>query len=283
MSQAMKTFVPEHLEKFREFYKIRPENYLREDENPVQWFKQVSPDERVNLPEGKITCRWLLEKQSDPNFRTLDLCVGIFAWGGMQRGHGKSLFKNREDWLEVAEKIRLGDSSLNLIDAYDEFARLQKSKRIPGMGPAFFTKLIYFLASRLPQIQVGYIMDQWAGYSINLLTGKRIVRFEHSLTIMDSKESEKIDVENDIKVTSTVSNKNTGADYKRFCDSIDALRVNMGNGWDHTSIDCALVSSGGRRPEPWRKYVVNSRIKELLKNINSRQQAVREGTANQRS
>lgn len=43
---------------------------------------------------------------------------------------------------------------------------------IPGIGPAFFTKLIYFF-SPTPDF---YILDQWTAKSVNLLTGNWVVK-----------------------------------------------------------------------------------------------------------
>ena len=42
---------------------------------------------------------------------------------------------------------------------------------IPGLGPAYFIKLIYFFK---PETDV-FIIDQWTGKAINLLTFSKLV------------------------------------------------------------------------------------------------------------
>ena len=57
------------------------------------------------------------------------------------------------------------EQNLCRVGAYKQFHRLVNEKKLTHMGPAYFTKLIYFLGSK----QNGYIMDQWTARSMNLL------------------------------------------------------------------------------------------------------------------
>ena len=49
-------------------------------------------------------------------------------------------------WLEVAQSIREG--KLMRAEAYARIRSLKMKKELPHMGPAFFTKLNYFLKAR---------------------------------------------------------------------------------------------------------------------------------------
>ena len=85
------------------------------------------------------------------------------------------------------------------IKAFDAFQSERSKGNLPGLGIGYFTKLIFFLAPNLN----GYIMDQWAGKSINLLAGKQIVSFYNSW----------------------VNDKNNAETYDIFCKNIDELAV----------------------------------------------------------
>jgi hypothetical protein len=101
------------------------------------------------------------------------------------------------------------------------------NNRLPGLGPAFFTKLIIFMRA----IEDGYVMDQWVAKSINLLVGMNIVEMAGE----------------------TVSLKNTSEKYEQFCLAIDRLSETLGISPDAT--EQALFSIGGKRAGEWRKYV----------------------------
>ena len=98
---------------------------------------------------------------------------------------------------------------------------------VPGLGPAYFTKLLYFFSPD-PDF---YIMDQWTGKSMNLLTGKRIVRMSGV----------------------AVSNLNTCGSYQAYCEEIDAMAAMLGVMGDQ--IEEMMMSKGGRHPCPWRAHV----------------------------
>jgi hypothetical protein len=133
---------------------------------------------------------------------------------------------------------------LSHLEAYDEFYKLKHDPtyKLPGLGPAFFTKLIFFC---LPPHK-GYIMDQWTAKSVNLLTGKNIVSFSDGY----------------------VSEKNTICNYECFCEVIEQLgqRLHGENKEKNNKkiengekIEMAMFSRGVYRSEkrwPWRQYVI---------------------------
>ena len=88
----------------------------------------------------------------------------VLAWGAMTLPNARyALTSYQNYWKEI-----VGDMlEVNLCrdEAYEKFHSLVKSRNLTNMGPAYFTKLIYFLEPK----HNGYIMDQWTARSMNLL------------------------------------------------------------------------------------------------------------------
>ncbi len=116
------------------------------------------------------------------------------------------------------------------------------------MGPAYFTKLIYFLTPRRSgQCKPAYIMDQRAGSSVNLLTGSNTVLLDGERRWKRLKDGL------DVSYGFTVSDANTGDDYEAFCSYVDRLAADVCLCVDQ--VDCALFSTEENRPGTWRQYV----------------------------
>jgi hypothetical protein len=253
-------FVQEHLEAFRSFYLTPPTLSgvgLGEGKAPKPWFGRVdpSPSKLAHdlLDDTPVNRTHLLNMQSSP-MPTAQFCVSIFAWGGMRTSNGKHLFGlHMKPWLDVAQQLR--DGALSRVKGYDAFVALRNTKSLAGLGPAYFTKLLYFLP---PPAQKGYIMDQWLGLSINLLTGQEIVKLNESITWewKPKQVSPRFD--------SLVSDFNDGAGYEMFCNKIERLSVKMGFGWTPELTELALISEGGHVKKGWRDYVVKKRQARLL-------------------
>ncbi|MDE2725587.1 MAG: hypothetical protein OXI59_19630 [Gemmatimonadota bacterium] len=202
----------------------------------------------LHLPDDRLSrdCVFKLARQDVRDVNTATVCAAILAWGGMHTNHRDLLFHCEDrKWLEVACSLRNG--KLDRKEAYARFKELRRHGKMKGMGPAFFTKLIYFL---MPQestaLKPGYIMDQWAGCSINLLAGQEIV-------LMDVHEDrEKKGPGLNLKFT--VSNENCGTNYVNFCEKM-AYVANLLS-MDVGEVDRALVSKAGK---PWREHVKNCR------------------------
>lgn len=101
---------------------------------------------------------------------------------------------------------------------------------IKGHGPSFFTKLLYFFSP----CPTSYIMDQWTAKSINLLTGRLVVRMDGDFP----------------------SGDNTGANYQNFCEEVDAVAALIGCSGQEA--EERLFSRGGRPRWRWREYVVRN-------------------------
>ncbi len=201
----------------------------------------------------------LLAMAADSGARTVELCISILAWGGMRGNHRDLLFaRPLAPWIAIADQVRC--NQLHRSKAYDSFAKLKAngdSDPIAGMGPAYFTKLLYFLAPGTAESPKGYIMDQWLGCSINLLTGKNVVKLDQQLKWqMHGDRARQV-------VDAIVSNVNSGADYEEFCQTVEALSARMGPPWTPELTERALISDGGRSAHPWRTYVKDQRLKQL--------------------
>jgi hypothetical protein len=211
---------------------------------PAGWFGYVSSQTAAEtLPSHRCKRADLFQyASSEPRIELV--AAAILAWGGMHRQHGQQLFE-RQRWLELAQSIREGEVSRG--DAYDAFASLRADGELPGMGPAYFTKLIFFLMPRSKP--VGYIMDQWTACSINiLLDDPSAVRTDAAYSWSGPSK---------LSSQYVVSDHNSADQYERFCRAIEALaaELELAPG----AMELLLLSEGGRKPLPWREYVKQQR------------------------
>lgn len=202
-----------------------------------------------HLPSGQIKRSQVFELASNPKVDTVTVCAAALAWGGMNQRLSPGLFLMRgAGWLDVADRIRAG--TLDRKTAYEKFTKLRRAKKLFGLGPAYFTKIIYFLTPKNEVLtSQPYIMDQWAGCSINLLLSKELVRM--NVTRHWKPGTDQPDF------TYQVAEANTGADYEAFCTSVDALRAECGLTPDQ--VDRAMIANGGRKKSSWREYVIANR------------------------
>jgi len=165
----------------------------------------------------------------NPNIDILNAVIAIISWGGIKATkYQKNLFK-RTEWFDVCNKIRNGEIKTRE-DAYQSFQLLRTSKKLPGLGPAFFTKLICFLNPSLN----GYIMDQWTAKSVNLIFTPSIKLSKYG-QVMDS---------------------NSSAVYEDFCIKIEELAVLLKT----TPINAEeiIFSHGGKLKGEWREYIIKN-------------------------
>ena len=124
------------------------------------------------------------------------------------------------------------------------------SGKLPGLGPAYYTKLIYFLSHRhRSKCQTAYIMDQWASCSINVLTGRDVVLMNFNIPYGGR------------ATTFSVSDLNRAENYDRFCrhmnELIEELKpLSPGGDVSPEQLDAAMmdVSRAG-----WRQYLIGQR------------------------
>lgn len=188
-----------------------------------------------NLPEEQL-CRADVRKYCQEENDVLFGYICAMAWGGQGMNHPKTAWENREKLPSLLTSLRKGD--LSRCDAYNLFIDEGKNK-IPGLGPAYFTKILYFFGTERSPNNC-YIMDQWTGKSVNLLTGLQVVRMDGD----------------------AVSTLNTCGNYQAFCEEVDSIadRLNADESGRFVNVTGAMVeewlfSEGGKNAHDWRDYV----------------------------
>lgn len=181
------------------------------------------------MPALVLTRHQVRQECQDSSKPVLHGYICAMAWGlqGASRtgANVTAAWAQRDRIERRLEQLRSG--GLSRAEAYDLFAE----DPIPGLGPSYFTKLLYFFQ---PGEVDRFIMDQWTGKAINLLTGLQVVRMYG-------------DAPND---------RNTGENYDWFCRVIEVIAKQLGNTPDE--VEQRLFSSGGqhRKPRgPWRTHV----------------------------
>jgi hypothetical protein len=163
----------------------------------------------------------------------------------MNRKHGVMLFSSSRRWVEISEKIRIGE--LSRTDAYKRFSELRAKGEMPGMRPAYFTKLIFFLTPA--GVKKGYIMDQWTSASVNLLFNQRLVQTTIQKIVLKSGK---------LKLSEFVLDKNTEIDYERYCQAVEHLASKLGDA-SPESVEEMMFSEGRGKGE-WRNYLISKRV-----------------------
>ena len=139
---------------------------------------EVFPEKPLSKPE--------LRDFISGDHNLLQKVVAIFAWGGMKQHHcASSLATYHSDWERIASKMASGQ--LSRFNAYEQFHQARLNGKLQGMGPAYFTKLIFFLEQR----HNGYIMDQWTARSMNLLrsSDKYKIKLDYKNLVNPDKDS----------------------------------------------------------------------------------------------
>ncbi|MBS0454152.1 MAG: hypothetical protein JSS14_22845 [Proteobacteria bacterium] len=181
------------------------------------------------LPTKVLTRQQVRIECQDPSKPVLHGYICAMAWGlqgaGPTQAHVATAWADRAAIEHRLLQLRAG--GLTREQAYDLFA----NNPIPGLGPSYFTKLVYFFR---PDDTVGYIMDQWTGKSINLITGHHVVRI----------------------YSDSPSALNTWENYESFCRVIDFVATQQGCTGDQ--VEQRLFSQNGQHRRPrgaWRNHV----------------------------
>lgn len=219
-------------------------------QSAMNWFAITTKDAQESSTFSEISFNRttlreyiLSEKNSQKASAHLyDIVVNILAWGGMSYRHGRKALQCWDNWQPICDGLVSG--KLNYTEAYDAFFEAQHSGKMSGIGPAYYTKLIFFLGNG-----EGLIMDQWTSKSINL-----------------------IHEENVIKLTSGyVSKFADSAIYKKYVQSVAELAERMdisGTEFDKNNKMEELIFSISAKKKPkfltkheheivsaWRSYV----------------------------
>jgi hypothetical protein len=197
--------------------------------NSLGWASHVLPnnyfDNYLNRHFNRYELFEYCQSSSNDNINVL---AAILSWGGMRRDHGRLLFNNLDLILDLVNNLRNGSYHSRQI-AFSIFQNHRAAGSLPGLGIGYFTKLICFLSPNLN----GYIMDQWVGKSINLLTDQNVV----SLT------------------GNWVNDNNNAETYEIFCTHIDNLAILLNcSGFEAEK----RIFSVGRGLGAWRNYLIQN-------------------------
>jgi hypothetical protein len=195
---------------------------------PQHWANTMNIAHQFELPDQQLTRHQVLQMCQDPNIDILKSYLCVMAWGGQGHGPGgpgpaQNAWDNQNLIQDRLLQIRNGN--LSRIEAYNLF---YGDNNIPGLGPAYFTKLLYFFCPG----ENMYIMDQWTTKAVLLLTGVNIIKHTGL----------------------GPSNTNTGNNYELFCRVIEELvpLIHANNG---TEVEERLFSQGGRPRAAFRQLI----------------------------
>lgn len=197
------------------------------------WVDAVAPEHSTSLPKSTVT-RKELRKICLSDIGALEAFWAVMAWGKMRPVNAQKLSAKANFLASALDRLRR--DNLTRGESFDAFKAVIADNHVAGIGPAFFTKVIFFMA---PQ-RDGYIMDQWTARSVNLLASRKIVRLNGRW----------------------VSKRNDGKNYEDYCGFVEELvpmlreRYSKVNGeW----VEMALFSQGGRaKVGPWRRYLLQN-------------------------
>lgn len=195
-----------------------------------RWIKSIGVSPIATDIQNAIVDRDLLKAaatRADVSDR--DLLWTILCWGKMRRDAARRLAKDEASWAELIGKLRRNEMSRSA--SYSACASLRERLKPAGIGPAYFTKLIFFSNPK----HDGYIMDQWTSRSVNfLVNGQPVVR---------------------MRTPSHVDPRNSHVNYETYCRVVEDLAKQTASTEPEEMEQC-LFSKVGRKPDAWRSYLL---------------------------
>lgn len=210
------------------FHRLSDEPYAWTGAPLRAWHDSVFQRGATRLPSEAVSRETLKVICADPAVSDREVLCAVMAWGRMRARNARALAGAPGPALGVVRALRVG--GLSRVAAYEQFGRLRAAGALPGVRPAYYTKLIFFCAPR----HDGYIMDQWTAKSVNLIAGRGLVAFDYGGYVSDA---------NDARV------------YDAFCELVEALAARDGRTPEETEM--RLFSRGGRRKGRWRQHVID--------------------------
>lgn len=218
------TIPPLHVDHWTTFQEHMDHPVIWPGKVPQKWAASVRVDDSFlgTLPKEAVTRDFVKDFCQDARNSDEACFLIIMAWGGMHVSNGRLAWPAHARWLTAVKDMRQGAIQSRAC-AFDAFQRAE----VPGMGIAYFTKLMYFLCSG----PTCYILDQWTARSTNLLRSPSapLVRLQQKV----------------------VTNRNQVGVYLEFCDFVDHLAAMTGSTGD--KIEESMFAGG--RGHPWRAVV----------------------------
>ncbi len=172
----------------------------------------------------------------------------ILAWGGMTLPNAKKALESYQNcWKMIVDDML--EKNLCRDETYKRFHSLVENGKLTHMGPAYFTKLIYFLEPK----HNGYIMDQWTARSMNLL--RKSNKYKIHLISTTKRKSDGL---RNFRVDPI---KNNVCIYRAFCEDLEHLAEYLDI--DSEETEKLIFSKGGRvnKMGCWRHFVLEKTSK----------------------
>lgn len=165
-----------------------------------------------------------LSQSQDPTA----LYVAVMAWGRQNRRYLARSWHHRSKF--VHRLLLLRSERLTRCEAFGLF----HNDHIDGLGPSYFTKLLFFFSLAGDC----WIMDQWTSKSINLLFGNIVPMQGHYF-----------------------SPSIEAGHYEQYCAAVDEISSLLS--CDGERAEMLLFSRGGRKPHAWRAHVMRETTKAI--------------------
>jgi hypothetical protein len=192
---------------------------------PTTWARPLAPEiASIALPEKDQDRNELRAYCQDPAVSDESCFIACMAWGKMRRDHFQMVWAARDRLMPLVRTLRT--SGLSREDAYHHF----QATPIPHLGPAYYTKLIFFLR----QATDGYVMDQWTGKSVSLVVTPVFIKIQGEW----------------------VTSANNADSYPRYCEAVELVATAIGKPGDVTERMLFSMGQINRKPRhAWRAYV----------------------------
>lgn len=166
--------------------------------------------------------------------------AAVMGWGragGKGYAHAPALWAARHIWLPLLERL----PHLSRKEAFREFRALRHQGMLPGMGPAYFTKLIFFFGSG-----TGYILDKWLAASVQVLNAMHWTLDPNGQPVFTwhSSNFPKLNHQRTMVVDQV-----TAEEYEHFCQILEDL-AHLLRLTDGEAVEQLLFSSS-----TWRAFV----------------------------
>lgn len=165
----------------------------------------------------------------------------------MKLDNARRIWEKRSEVMPICENIR--NNKYTRLEAFEVFRSMRTNNKLPGMGPAYYTKIIFFAS----QLADAYILDQWTARSIHMLTKQRSwpsVQIDHT----SKKKAEKTLRYQELRVT--VTDRVTSEDYEQYCKLVEELARILK--LPSHAVEERMFGKGGKSPSLWREHLMNN-------------------------
>lgn len=153
----------------------------------------------------------------DPDLRA----YAVLAYGGANMGPGgennRRFVQSMPNLLPLLHEL----PTLSRAEAYERFRQLRSRRLLRGIGPSFFTKIMYFFGCK-----GSYILDQWLAKSVLALRARNWCASAEGGAVFELIDG------NGIRLSfgrgEGIRDSVRGLDYDFFCRELEALTEKLG-------------------------------------------------------